>query len=151
MKRWSWSALWIWALLGISACGMPATDSFPGVEVRDSGEVAVTFELPEDRTLEEVLGSELGTKNTFSITTISDGSSSDGGFVYWYKVQTGGIVSQKGDICCYSPEAETSTMTGVEAPPAWVMVYSIPSDDELFNPKDVEKLSEEYGIELNLE
>ena len=31
------------------------------------------------------------------------------------------------------------------------MIYSTPSDDEIFNPEDAEKLSEEYGINLLFE
>ena len=68
-----------------------------------------------------------------------------------YEVDNGGIISKRGNIYRYGPGAKTvyQKITNNFTPPAWVMLYEIPSQDNLFNPTDVEKLQEKYGIKLS--
>lgn len=118
-----------------------------GVNVRDSGEVSVTFKVPDGMTVENVLGSEIGDENTFYVSNVT--GNANGFYVYWYRVNSGGIVSCRDNIYRYGPEATVSFTTGVSAPPNWVLLLTQPSDDEVFNPEDAEKLAEKYGINLN--
>lgn len=136
----------------LAACSSNAPDDksdITGVSVTDSGNVSVTFRVPDGMTVEDVLGSGIGKENIFYVSNVV--GNSNGVYIYWYSVDNGGIVSCNGDIYRYGPKATVSHTTGVSAPPNWVMIYSTPSDDEIFNPEDAEKLSEEYGINLLFE
>lgn len=130
----------------LTGCG---SDKIQGVNVRDSGEVTVTFTVPEGMSVEEVLGSEIGTETAANITSITTTGTSNNGFCYWCKVSSGGILCRKGDVYRYGPDAEVSRLTGAWSPPAWVMLTSTPSKDEIFDPDDAQKLEEKYGIKLN--
>lgn len=68
-----------------------------------------------------------------------------------YEVDNGGIISKRGNIYRYGPGAKTEyqKITNNFIPPAWVMLYELPSQENLFNPTDVEKLQEKYGIKLS--
>ena len=126
-----------------------SSNGIQGVTVTESGEVAVTFKLPNAKKVENVIGSEIGDENTFYVTDLT-GSTNKGSYAYWYNVDNGGILSKCGSIYRYSPDASVSHVTGVAAPPSWVMLYKTPSDDEIINPNDVKLIKEKYGIELNL-
>lgn len=136
-------------MFSFSACqSKQENDSgIQGVTVTNSGQVAVTFNVPNGKTVEEVIGSNIGNENTFYVSYATGNSNSF--YVYWYKVESGGILSKNGDVYRYGPEASTSYATGVSAPPNWVLILSKPSDDEIFNPNDSELLAEKYGIYLN--
>ena len=45
--------------------------------------------------------------------------------------------------------AGVTRATGVFSPPPWLMLTSLPSENEIFNPEDSQKLEEKYGIKLN--
>lgn len=131
-----------------TSCGKNnKNENLQGVTVNDSGQVAVTFVVPDGRTVEDVLGCEIGSENTVIISDLEK-SSSTAKHAFWYTVSSGGILSRFGDVYCYGPEATTSNTTGVTAPPGWIMLYSEPSEDAIFNPEDADALKEKYGIQL---
>lgn len=126
--------------------GCRNNDEIQGVSVLDSGEVSVTFTVPDGMTVEDVLGSEIGEEHTVCITNAN--SSTQENFTHWYTVSAGGILSRFDDIYRYGPDAEISQATGTATPQTWVMLYSAPSDDEIFKPEDTDLLAEKYGIHL---
>lgn len=136
-------------ILIVSACGGCGSDKIQGVIERDSGEVVVTFTVPEGMSIEDVLESDIGEEIPINITSITSSGTSNEGFCYWYTVSNGGILCRKGDVYRYGPTAEATRATGVLSPPAWVMLTSLPSENEIFNPEDSQKLEEKYGIKLN--
>lgn len=136
-------------ILLLSVCGGCGADKIQGVVERDSGEIAVTFTVPDGMSVEEVLGSKIGVENSMNITKITSSGTSSGGFGYWYTVDKGGILCRKGDVYRYGPTAEVTRATGVLSPPPWLMLTSSPSENEIFNPEDSQVLEEKYGIKLN--
>ncbi len=135
----------------LSACEMSGSDEIQGVTVRESGDVAVTFTIPEEMDVEEVLGCEVGEETAMNTSVITNTGMSNGGFCYWCEVSNGGILCRKGDVYRYCPTAEASRMTGVWSPPAWLLLTDIPTDDKILNPEDAEKIKENYDIQLNFE
>lgn len=123
------------------------SNTIPGVYVNDNGDVAVTFTVPNGKTVQEVIDSEIGEENTVFVSSLTD-STSKGNYTLWYKVDNGGILSTRGNVYRYAPTATVSYKTGVSSPPAWAMLYKPPSEDEIFNPNDAELLAEKYGIKL---
>lgn len=135
----------MWSFSGCSS------DKMKGVSLSESGELrAVTFELPEGKEIEEVLGSEIGSENTIHVTTIGKDEMKED-FIYWYKVNSGGIVSKKGNIYRYGPNAELGyeKITNDLRPPNWLILVKTPSDEDLFDPEDAEKLEKKYGVKLS--
>lgn len=135
-------------VLSLCACSSDSqTDSgIQGVSVRESGDVTVTFRTA-GKGIEEVIGSKLGKKNTFYVSSVTDNS---GGFyVDWYHVESGGIISKRDGIYRYCPTATVSSATGTTSPPNWVLIMSMPSEDDIFKPEDADILLEQYGITLN--
>ncbi len=122
-------------------------NKIPGVYVNDNEDVTVTFTVPNGKTVQEVIGSEVGEENTFLVSSVTD-SINNGSYTYWYKVDNGGILSKRGNVYRYAPTAAVSYKTGVSSPPGWAMLYKTPSEDEIFNPNDAELLAERYGIKL---
>ena len=54
----------------VSSCGLFGSDEIQGVTVTDSGNVTVTFTVPENMTIGEVLGSEIGEETPINITDL---------------------------------------------------------------------------------
>lgn len=135
----------------VSSCGLFGSDEIQGVTVTDSGNVTVTFTVPENMTIGEVLGSEIGEETPINITDLSESRLSKG-FCYVSKVDIGGLVCRYGNIYRYGPNAEYERSLGLNLSPSpWVLITSSPSDDAIFNPKDSQKLEEKHGIKLNFE
>lgn len=135
------------ALFSISCIACSSSQGeLQGVTVSDSGAVAVTFRLPDGKELEDVLGSEVGVENTAYVSNAEQPS--QGKFVYWYAVGSGGIVSRYEDVYRYSPTAELSSATGVSSPPAYAMLYFEPKESDILKWEDSEELAKRYGIVL---
>lgn len=149
MKRLRNIFITVFIVLSLSVCEGCRTNKIQGVVESDSGEVAVTFTVPEGMDVEDVLGSDIGEENPMNITSIANSGTSNEGFCYWYTVADGGILCRKGDVYRYSPTAEAIRVAGALSPPAWVMLTSSPSNDELFSQEDSQKLEEKYEIKLN--
>ena len=135
------------------ACGSSTENmnrsKIQGVSISDEGDITVTFEVSSGQSIEEILDSKLGEENTVVVSG-ADEDLNKTKMVYWYEVETGGIVTRVDNIYRFGPEAEvTDKAGGVSGPPTWVMVYSVPEEDELFQTKDSKKLADEYGINLN--
>ena len=118
----------------------------PGVVIENDEVYSVTFELPKGESIEEVLGSELGSEHQMAITFGNDTSIS-----YWYVVENGGLLSRYGNYYRYGPTAEIVDATGVSSPPAGIMLHNAPDQEDLFDPEDADILSEKYGISLNFD
>ena len=131
-------------LSGCSIVSELASETIPGVVIENDEVYSVTFELPEGETIEEVLGSELGSEHQMAITFGNDTSIS-----YWYVVENGGLLSRYGNYYRYGPTAKIVDVTGVSSPPAGVILQNAPDQEDLFNPEDADILSEKYGISLN--
>lgn len=123
------------------------SNKIPGVYVNDDGNVSVTFTVPNGKTVQEVIDSEIGKENTFLVSSVTE-SLNNGNYTYWYKVDSGGILSKCNNVYRYAPTAAVSFKTGVSSPPSWAMLYKTPPKDEIFNPNDTELLAERYGIKL---
>ncbi len=149
MKKAAVIILSLILILSLVACTFDSSENsgIQGVNITSSGEVSVTFKVPDGMSVEDVLGSGIGDENVFYVSSVTKNTNEF--YVYWYKVNSGGILSRRGDIYRYGPEASVSFTTGVSAPPNWVLLLTKPSDDEIFNPEDTEKLAEKYGINLN--
>ena len=98
IRKISITAIIILLLLVCGGCG---ADKLQGVVERDSGEIAITFTVPDGMSVEEVLGSKIGVENSMNITKITSSGTSSGGFGYWYTVDKGGILCRKGDVYRY--------------------------------------------------
>lgn len=136
----------IFVLFCFSGCD-DNSNKISGVYVNDNGNVAITFTVPNGKTVQEIIGSEIGKENTFFISSVTE-DINKGSYTYWYKVDNGGILSKCGNVYRYAPTAAVSFKTGVSAPPSWAMLYKTPSEDEIFNPDNAELLAESYGIKL---
>ena len=60
-------------------------------------------------------------------------------------------LSKKGNIYRYGPNAELGyeKITNDLRPPNWLILVKTPSDEDLFDPEDAEKLEEKYGVKLS--
>lgn len=65
----------------LSACEMSGSDEIQGVTVRESGDVAVTFTIPEEMDVEEVLGCEVGEETAMNTSVITNTGMSNGGIL----------------------------------------------------------------------
>ena len=102
MKRIKYLILAITVVLsGCSIVYEPVSETMPGVVIENDEVYSVTFELPEGESIEEVLGSELGSEHQMAITFGNDTSIS-----YWYVVENGGLLSRYGNYYRYGPTAE---------------------------------------------
>ena len=147
MKRIKYLILAITVVLsGCSIVSEPVSETMPGVVIENDEVYSVTFELPEGESIEEVLGSELGSEHQMAITFGNDTSIS-----YWYVVENGGLLSRYGNYYRYGPTAEIVDATGVSSPPAGIMLHNAPDPEDLFDPEDADILSEKYGISLNFD
>ena len=147
MKRIKYLILEITVVLsGCSIVSEPVSETMPGVVIENDEVYSVTFELPEGESIEEVLGSELGSEHQMAITFGNDTSIS-----YWYVVENGGLLSRYGNYYRYGPTAEIVDATGVSSPPAGIMLHNAPDQEDLFDPEDADILSEKYGISLNFD
>ena len=147
MKRIKYLILAITVVLsGCSIVSEPVSETMPGVVIENDEVYSVTFELPEGESIEEVLGSELGSEHQMAITFGNDTSIS-----YWYVVENGGLLSRYGNYYRYGPTAERVDATGVSSPPAGIMLHNAPDQEDLFDPEDADILSEKYGISLNFD
>ena len=133
-------------LSGCSVFSGPASETIPGVVTENDEVYSITFELPEGESIEEVLGSEVGSEHQMAITFGNDTSIS-----YWYVVENGGLLSRYGNYYRYGPTAEIVDETGVSSPPAGIILQNTPDQEDLFDPEDVNLLSEKYGISLNFD
>lgn len=143
MKKIRFVAIMILIIFCVLACGK---EEIQGVSVTESGQIAVTFVVPEGMTVEDVLKSKIGSENTMHFSYMD--SSNREGFFYWYEVENGGILSRFDHVYRYAPQASPSSATGVSAPPAWATINSIPSDGEIFKVEDTQLLKEKYGVDL---
>lgn len=147
MKRIKYLILAITVVLsGCSIVSEPVSETMPGVVIENDEVYSVTFELREGESIEEVLGSELGSEHQMAITFGNDTSIS-----YWYVVENGGLLSRYGNYYRYGPTAEIVDATGVSSPPAGIMLHNAPDQEDLFDPEDADILSEKYGISLNFD
>lgn len=147
MKRIKYLILAITVVLsGCSIVSEPVSETMPGVVIENDEVYSVTFELSEGESIEEVLGSELGSEHQMAITFGNDTSIS-----YWYVVENGGLLSRYGNYYRYGPTAEIVDATGVSSPPAGIMLHNAPDQEDLFDPEDADILSEKYGISLNFD
>lgn len=146
--RLLFSAIILAITISLTGCSQGSSSSIQGVTFSDSGKIAVTFKVPDGMTVEDVIGSELGSKNTVQVTTIGS-SGQSAGIMTWYKVEKGGLISNVGDVYRYGPDSELVFVVSSYSLPALMVIREMPSDDELFNPSDTERLKEEYGISLN--
>lgn len=152
-KRMIWCAILTLLFGMLTACG----GNLQGVSYAESGEVMVTFRLPEGKGLRKTLGSELGEERQLRIAQPGDNpGDSRVSIVKWREVDNGGIVCSYGDLYCYSPEAEPSSMPGTiefVAPTwmTWPLVFGNVTEDEILRPEDADLLQERYGIQLDLE
>lgn len=147
MKRIKYLILAITVVLsGCSIVSEPVSETMPGVVIENDEVYSVTFELPEGESIEEVLGSELGSEHQMAITFGNDTSIS-----YWHVVENGGLLSRYGNYYRYGPTAEIVDATGVSSPPAGIMLHNAPDQEDLFDPEDADILSEKYGISLNFD
>lgn len=137
--------IFVFSLCSCSS-GSKTDSGIQGVSVNDSGDVTVTFRT-SGKGIEEVIGSKLGDKNTFYVSSVT--GETGGFYVDWYHVDSGGIISERDSIYRYCPTATVSSVTGTASPPNWVLIMSIPSEDEIFKPSDAGTLAEKYGITLN--
>ena len=135
-------------LLCLSGCGKTDIQKkdLQGVSVTEQGKVAVTFTVPEGKDVEDVLGCEIGKENIAFVSSLENSSQEYN--IYWYEVANGGILSRLDNVYRYAPEATLSMTTGVLAPPGWAMLYSVPSEEDVFRQEDTKILSEKYGINL---
>ncbi len=69
MRKWMLTSIMLFAFM-LTAC---RSNKIQGVEEMDSGEVSVTFQVPEGMTLEEVLGCEIGSENIAYSTNVETG------------------------------------------------------------------------------
>lgn len=147
MKRIKYLILAITVVLsGCSIVSEPVSETMPGVVIENDEVYSVTFELSEGESIEEVLGSELGSEHQMAIAFGNDTSIS-----YWYVVENGGLLSRYGNYYRYGPTAEIVDATGVSSPPAGIMLHNAPDQEDLFDPEDADILSEKYGISLNFD
>lgn len=133
-------------LSGCSVFSESDSENIPGVVIENDEVYSITFELPEGESIEEVLGSEVGSEHQMAITFGNDTSIS-----YWYVVENGGLLSRYGNYYRYGPTAEIVDATGVSSPPAGIILQNAPDQEDLFDPEDVDLLSEKYGISLNFD
>lgn len=101
---------------------------------------AVTFALPKDKTIEEVVGSAVAEDHVTHV----DEEGQEPFDVHWSPVEGGGFVSWVGDVYRFAPEAEG------EEPPGYVMIYDPVDELELLDPAEVDALKQYYNITLNL-
>lgn len=132
-----------------SGCSDEKSSDIQGVDFSETGKIAITFRVPDGMTVEEVIGSELGTKNKAAITNISQSGTTTNSFMEWYKVENGGLLSCSGDIYRYGPDSTLVSIGPNSTLPAILVIRETPPEDEIFNPDNVEKLYEKYGISLN--
>lgn len=148
--------IWFAILLLLFGMLTACQGSLQGVSFADSGEIMVTFRQPEGKGLRKVLGSELGEERQLRITQPGENpGDSTTHVIKWREVDNGGIVCSYGTLCCYSPEAEFSSMPGtmdLVAPTwmTWPLVFGNVTEDEILRPEDTALLKERYGIELDL-
>lgn len=130
-------------IINLAACGMEGKNqnTLQGVSVTEDGKAAVTFTIPEGKTVEDVLGCDIKGNNEIYIY-------GKGGSIDWYTVEKGGILSEYGKVYKYAPEAEVPDYPGFDSPPVWALLLEMPEENEIFDPGDAKKLSEEYGIDL---
>ena len=150
MKKIGNLILVTFVMISFSACVVKENTGtgIQGVEVTESGIAYVTFRVPDGTSVESILGSAIGSQNTIYYSGLT--SNSQSGYAYWYRVDSGGLLSRIDNIYRYAPKAATSRLTGVESPPNWLILFSTPSEDEIFKPEDTKKLEDKYGIHLEL-
>lgn len=132
-----------------SGCSDEKSSGIQGVEFSETGKIAITFRVPDGMTVEEVIGSELGSKTKAAVTSIDQSGYTSNSFMEYYKVEKGGLLSCSGDIYRYGPESTLVSIGSTSQLPAILVIRETPSEDEIFNPDDAEKLKEKYGISLN--
>lgn len=120
-----------------------------GVEFSETGKITVTFRVPDGMTVEDVIGSELGTKTKAAVTAIDKSGGTSNSFMEYYKVEKGGLLSCYGDIYRYGPDSTLVSIGPTSQLPAIFVITETPPESEIFNPADAEKLKEKYGINLN--
>lgn len=133
----------------LTGCSDEKSSDIQGVKFSETGKIAITFRVPEGMTVEEVIGSELGSKTKAAVTVINQSGYTSNSFMEYYKVENGGLLSHYGDIYRYCPESTLVYIGSISQLPAIMVIRETPSEDEIFNPADAEKLKEKYGISLN--
>ena len=108
--------------------------------VPSSRTTPVTFALPEDKTIDEVVGSAVAEDHVTHV----DEEGQEPFDVHWSPVEGGGFVSWVGNVYRFAPEAEG------EEPPGYVMIYDPVDELELLDPAEVDALKQYYNITLNL-
>ena len=101
---------------------------------------AVTFVLPEDKAIDEVVGSAVAEDH---VTHVAE-EGKEPFDVHWSPVGSGGFVSWVGDVYRFAPEAEG------DEPPGYAMIYDPVDELELLDPADLDDLANYYHITLNL-
>ena len=105
---------------------------------------AVTFELPAEKTIDEVVGSAVPEDHVTHVELEGEEPFD----VHWSAVEGGGYVSWVDDVYRFAPEAELDDATG--EPVGYVMIYDPVDELDLLDPSDVDALEEHYHIKLRL-
>lgn len=142
------STIFFAMLLALTICLSGCSDEIQGVDFSESGKIAITFRVPSGMTVEEVIGSELGSKTKAAVTTVDKSGNTSNGYMEYYEVEKGGLLSCYGDIYRYSPDSTLLSIGGTSQLPAIMVIRETPSEDKIFNPADADKLKEKYGIDL---